>query len=86
MKKVYLALSLLVVAAGVASHFRDVGRQWLATLMEPRENEPVPLMRVDPQKLSGPGPSRRRTHGTADHTGSCPHGEDRIAEGGLAGR
>lgn len=49
MKKVYLALSLLVVAAGVASHFRDVGRQWLATLMDPRENEPVPLMRVTPQ-------------------------------------
>lgn len=49
MKKVYLALALLVVAAGVASHFRDVGRQWLATLMDPRENEPVPLLRVTPQ-------------------------------------
>lgn len=49
MKKVYLALSLLVVAAGVASHFRDLGRQWLATLMDPRENEPVPLMRVTPR-------------------------------------
>lgn len=49
MKKVYLALSLLVVAAGAASHFRDVGRQWLATLMDPQENEPVPLMRVTPQ-------------------------------------
>ena len=49
MKKVYLALSLLVVAAGVASHFRDVGRQWLATLMDPQENEPVPLMQVTPQ-------------------------------------
>ena len=49
MKKVYLALSLLVVAAGAAAHFRDVGRQWLATLMDPGENEPVPLMRVTPQ-------------------------------------
>lgn len=49
MKKVYLALSLLVVAAGVASHFRDVGRQWLATLMDSQEHEPVPLMRVTPQ-------------------------------------
>ena len=49
MKKVYLALSLLVVAAGFAFHFRDMGRQWLATLMDPRENEPVPLMRVTPQ-------------------------------------
>jgi len=49
MKKVYLTLSLLVVAAGVASYSRDVGRQWLATLMDPRENEPVPLIRVTPQ-------------------------------------
>ncbi|MDE2924967.1 MAG: efflux RND transporter periplasmic adaptor subunit [Acidobacteriota bacterium] len=49
MKKVYLALSLLVVAAGVVFHFRDAGRQWLATLMDPQENEPVPLMRVTPQ-------------------------------------
>ena len=49
MKKVYLALSLLVVAAGVASHFREVGRQWLDTLMAPQEDKPVPLMRVTPQ-------------------------------------
>lgn len=49
MKRVYLALSLLVVAAGVASHFRGVGRQWLDTLMAPQEDEPVPLMRVTPQ-------------------------------------
>ncbi len=49
MKKVYLALSLLVVAAGFAFHFRDLGRQWLATLVDPQENEPVPLMRVTPQ-------------------------------------
>lgn len=49
MKKVYLALSLLVVAAGAAFHFREAGGQWLATLMDPRENEPVPVMRVIPQ-------------------------------------
>ncbi|MCY3778437.1 MAG: efflux RND transporter periplasmic adaptor subunit [Candidatus Aminicenantes bacterium] len=49
MKKVYLALSLLVIAAGGAFHFRDAGRQWLATLIDPQENEPVPLMRVTPQ-------------------------------------
>lgn len=49
MKKVYLALSLLVIAAGAAFHFRDAGRQWLATLMDPQENQPVPLMRATPQ-------------------------------------
>ena len=49
MKKVWLALSLLVVAAGVTFHFRELGKQWLATLMDPRDSEPVPLMRVTPQ-------------------------------------
>lgn len=49
MKKVYLALSLLVVAAGAGFHVREQAKQWLAKLLDPQPVEPTPVMRVTPR-------------------------------------